>query len=244
VKEVALRGSLHEGKALLGLIGGDPRALRRTAQALVREGLEGVVWAEPHPRGRFRGRVVPLAGRTELLEAFGGILASVSVQSFAQVNPPAAGALFQEAKALAGKGRRALELYAGSGVLSLFLAEAFQEVVAIEISKDAIRRGERDRVRLGVENLRFHRGDVREAAPFGAFDLVAVDPPRSGLSQEVLNYLLSTRPERILYIACDPATWARDVGRLVQEGYRLDFVRPYDFFPFTHHVEILSLLLA
>ncbi|MER3556991.1 MAG: RNA methyltransferase, partial [Thermus sp.] len=87
-------------------------------------------------------------------------------------------------------------------------------------------------------------GDVREAAPFGAFDLVAVDPPRSGLSQEVLNYLLSTRPERILYIACDPATWARDVGRLVQEGYRLDFVRPYDFFPFTHHVEILSLLLA
>lgn len=244
VEEVALRGSLHEGKALLGLIGGKPRALRRTAQALVREGLAGVVWAEPHPKGRFRGRVMPLAGRRELLEAFGGVLASVSVQSFAQVNPLAAGALFQEAQALAGEGKRALELYAGSGVLSLLLSQAFQEVVALEINKDAIRRGEKDKARLKVENLRFHRGDVREAAQFGAFDLVAVDPPRSGLSREVLGYLYSTRPKRILYIACDPATWARDVGRLLKEGYRLRFVRPYDFFPFTHHVEVLSLLEA
>lgn len=242
VEEVALRGSLYEGKALLGLIGGDPKALKRAARALVREGLEGVVWAEPHPRGRFRGRVIPLAGRTELLEDFGGVLASVSVQSFAQVNPLAAGALFQEAQALAGEGERALELYAGSGVLSLFLSRGFREVVAVEISKDAVSRGQRDKARLGVENLRFHRGDAREAARFGAFDLVAVDPPRAGLSREVLEYLVSSRPGRILYIACDPATWARDVGRLSQEGYRLLFVRPYDFFPFTHHVEVLSLL--
>jgi tRNA (uracil-5-)-methyltransferase len=93
-----------------------------------------------------------------------------------------------------------------------------------------------------VENLRFHRGDAREAGGLGAFDLVVLDPPRGGLAPEVRAYLKESRPREILYVACDPATWARDVGELVRAGYGLAFVRPYDFFPFTHHVEVLSLL--
>nr|WP_277621208.1 methyltransferase domain-containing protein [Thermus arciformis] len=241
-EEVALRGSLLEGKVLLGLIGGSPEALKRPAKALVREGFAGVVWAEPSPKGRFRGRVTPLAGERTLLEAFGPLTATVSVESFAQVNPPAMGLLLKEARGLVLGGKRALELYAGSGLLSLLLSPRYQEVVAVEISKEAVRRGEMDRKRLGVENLRFHRGDVREAAGLGAFDLVVVDPPRAGLSPEVRAYLKETRPREVLYVACDPSTWARDVGELAREGYRLAFARPYDFFPFTHHVEVLSLL--
>jgi tRNA (uracil-5-)-methyltransferase len=242
VEEIALRGSLLEGKVLLGLIGGSPEALKRPARALVQEGFAGVVWAEPSPKGRFRGRVRPLQGETTLLEAFGPITATVSLESFAQVNPLAAGLLLEEARDLVQGGERALELYAGSGLLSLLLAPRFQEVVAVEISKEAVRRGERDKARLGVENVRFHRGDAREARRFGRFDLVVLDPPRAGLSEEVRAYLLQSRPEEVLYIACDPATWARDVGELVRGGYELAFARPYDFFPFTHHVEVLSLL--
>ncbi|WP_117237348.1 class I SAM-dependent RNA methyltransferase [Thermus sediminis] len=242
VEEVALRGSFLEGRVLLGLIGGSPEALKRPAKALVQEGFAGVVWAEPSPRGRFRGRVRPLHGEAALLEAFGPLTATVSVAGFAQVNPLAAGLLLDEARDLAQGGGRALELYAGSGLLSLLLAPKFNEVVAIEISKEAVGRGERDRARLGVENVRFHRGDAREAPRFGAFDLVVLDPPRAGLSPEVRAYLLQSRPKAILYIACDPATWARDVGELSKGGYVLAFARPYDFFPFTHHVEVLSLL--
>ncbi|GLV47801.1 RNA methyltransferase [Thermus sp. LT1-2-5] len=242
VEEVVLRGSLLEGKVLLGLIGGSLEALKRPAKALVKEGFAGVVFGEPSPKGRFRGRVTPLHGERTLLERFGPLTATVSVESFSQVNPLAAGDLLAEAGGLVQGGKRALELYAGSGLLSLLLAPRYGEVVAVEVSKEAVRRGEADRKRLGVENLRFHRGDVREATRFGRFDLVVVDPPRAGLTPEVRAYLLESRPREILYLACDPATWARDVGALAQGGYRLAFVRPYDFFPFTHHVEVLSLL--
>ncbi len=242
VEEVALRGSLLEGKVLLGLVGGVPEALKRPAKALLQEGFAGVVWAEPSPKGRFRGRVTPLAGERTLLEAFGPLKATVSVESFSQVNPLAAGALLEEARTLVSGGRRALELYAGSGLFSLLLSPRYEEVVAVEISKEAVRRGEMDRKRLGAENVRFLRMDARKAEALGAFDLVVVDPPRAGLPPEVRAYLLKARPREILYVSCDPATWARDVGEFVREGYRLAFARPYDFFPFTHHVEVLSLL--
>ncbi|MCS7195554.1 MAG: RNA methyltransferase [Meiothermus sp.] len=241
--EVALRASLYEGRVLVALVGGAPRPLRRDAQALLREGVAGVVWAEASPKGRFRGLVRPLGGEVGLLEEFGGVCATVSVQSFAQVNPRAAGRLYQEAARLAGSGRKAVELYAGSGVLSLHLAPRFEEVVAVEISRDAVGRGEADRRRMGVENLVFHRDDARVLPRLLPAELVAVNPPRAGLSAEVVRALLEGRPERVLYIACDPVTWARDVGRLVQGGYRLAFARPYDFYPFTHHVEVLSLLV-
>lgn len=242
LEEVVLRGSVYEHKVQVGFIGGQARFFKQTAQALVQEGMAGVVWAEQSPRGRFRGRIQHLAGATDLLEDFGGVLSTVNVQSFAQVNPKAAGLLFREATRLVAPAHKAVELYAGSGVLSLHLAPLFGEMVAIEINRNAVKRGEADRDRLGVQNLVFKQDDARVLAKHLPADLVLVDPPRAGLSPEVLAGLLEGRPTQILYIACDPATWARDVGRLVQAGYRLRFVRPYDFYPFTHHVEVLSML--
>lgn len=242
VEEVVLRGSLYENRAQVGFIGGFARFFKRTAQALVQEGIAGVVWAEASPKGRFRGGVQHLAGETGLLEDLGGVLSTVNVGSFAQVNPKAAGLMFQEAAQIVGGGGRALELYAGSGVLSLHLAHHLEHITAIEISRDAVKRGEADAARLGAGNVEFKREDARIFAKFLPADLVMVDPPRAGLSEEVLKGLLEHEPGRILYISCDPATWARDVGKLVQGGYKLTFARPYDFYPFTHHVELLSLL--
>lgn len=242
LEEVVLRGSIYEQKVQVGFIGGTARYFEKTAQALVQEGIAGVVWGESSPKGRFRGQVRHLAGATHLLEDFGGVLSTVNVQSFAQVNPKAAGLMFQEAASVVEPGHKAVELYAGSGVLSLHLAPLFSEMVAIEINRSAVRRGEADRDRLGVQNLVFKQDDARVLARHLPADLVMVDPPRSGLAPEVLASLLQEKPRQILYIACDPATWARDLGRLVQGGYRLRFVRPYDFYPFTHHVEVLSLL--
>ncbi|MCL6527533.1 MAG: RsmD family RNA methyltransferase [Thermaceae bacterium] len=240
--EVVLRGSLYENRTQVGFVGGEPRFFQRTAQALVQEGVAGVIWAEASPKGRFRGRMRALAGETGLLEDFGGVLSSVSVGSFAQVNPKAAGLLFQEAAQIVGEGERALELYAGSGVLSLHLASRFHQIFAIEINREAVGRGETDAARLGAQNIVFKREDARIFARFLPAELVMVDPPRAGLSEEVLQGLLEHRPQGILYIACDPATWARDLGKLVRGGYTLVFARPYDFYPFTHHVEVLSLL--
>jgi len=243
VEEVAIKGSLKEGRALAALIGASPGKLKRAAAALVESGLAGVWWAAPDPRGRFRGRLVHIAGKAILMEDFGGVLAPVDPVSFSQVNPPAAGALYREAASLAGEGARAVELYAGVGVLSLHLARRFQEVRAVEINWRSVQLGAKNARKQGVENLTFVRDDAKNLEKFLPADLVALDPPRAGLSKEMRKALIEKGPEKLLYIACDPATWARDVGELVKKGgYELTFVRPYDFFPYTHHVEVLSFL--
>jgi 23S rRNA (uracil1939-C5)-methyltransferase len=69
-----------------------------------------------------------------------------------------------------------------------------------------------------------------------------LDPPRAGLSQDVVRSVLLARAPKVVYVSCDPATWARDVAKLVRGGYTITFVQPWDFYPQTSHVEVLSLL--
>lgn len=242
VREVAIRGSLHEGRAAAGLLGEMRGPYERLARRLVDSGLAGVSWGLRKPGVRFRAASKVLAGNGELLEDFGGVLASVTVRSFAQVNPEAAGLLYQDAASIAGEGKRAIDLYAGSGVLALHLANAYERVEAVEISEDAVKRGQGDARRLQAHAVKFRRGDARTVARYFPADLVAVNPPRSGIDAPVLKALGEGAPARILYVSCDPPTWARDVGRLAAHGYRVTFARPYDFYPYTHHVEMLSLL--
>jgi 23S rRNA (uracil1939-C5)-methyltransferase len=242
VEEVVFRASRHEGRVLVGLLGRKVVIAERLARVLEGADVAGVVWGEPDERGRFRGRSQVLSGEDRLLEDFGGVLATVTVQSFSQVNPLASGVLYREAVTIAGAGERAVELYAGSGVLGFHLASMFGEIQAIEISADAVRRGEADARRLGARGVTFHRGDARGARRVLPADVVVVNPPRAGLGQEVITLLATSAQPRIVYVSCDPSTWARDVGRLGEHGYKLSFARPYDFYPFTHHVEVLSLL--
>ncbi|MCA1832962.1 MAG: class I SAM-dependent RNA methyltransferase [Actinomycetota bacterium] len=241
IEEVVLRASLHAKGVLAGLIGERKANTDRIARALEDGGVAGVIWAEPDPIGRFRGRTRLLNGAERLIEDF-GVHATVAVQSFSQVNPLAARGLYREAAELAGTGERAIDLYAGAGVLGLHLAGSFKEVIAVEINADAVRRGEADARRLGAGTLTFHRGDARSARHFLPADVLVVDPPRAGLTKEVAGLISENSPARIVYVSCDPTTWARDVRRLCQTGYGLTFARPYDFYPFTHHVEVLSLL--
>ena len=242
VSELALRGSLHEDAAQLGIIGGKARFFRQAAAALVDAGLAGVWWGAADPRGRFRGPTRFLAGKETLLERYNHVEAQIDVVSFAQVNPAAAAALYAEAAALAGSGGHALELYGGSGVFGFHLAAGYERVTVTDLNRRSIEKGRADAARLGLTNVRFARADAREAARFGPAELVVLDPPRAGLARETLAALLEMKPKKIVYVACDPATWARDVARLSERGYGLEFVRPYDFFPYTHHVEVLSYL--
>ena len=240
--EVVFRGSLHEDRVVVGLLGDRTQRLERLARTLHGAGITGITWGETDARGRFRGRSKLLEGKATLLEDLGGILVSVSVDAFSQVNPLAASALFRDAADAAGGGTKALDLYAGSGIMGMHLARTFDEVVAVEISPDAVKQGRKDARRLGIENLTFDHADARTAARFFPADLVVVDPPRAGLSEGTVSLLVRQQPGRIIYISCDPSTWARDVGTLTASGYALTLARPYDFYPFTHHVEVLSVL--
>ncbi len=242
VREVVIRGN-DRNQALVALISrGSARLLLDLAHELVRKGIAGVAYAEHDTRGRFRRGSERLAGERRLLQEFGDFELTVSADGFAQPNAAAAGTLYRDLRDMVAFGTVAHDLYAGGGGISFHLSGKFDEVVAFEIDRGSVNRGKADAKRLGIDNVDFRRGDVR-ADEFGhRADLITADPPRAGLSKEVRAAINASTVRQFVYVACDPATWARDVADLVHSGWKLEFVRPYDFYPHTHHVEVLSRL--
>lgn len=240
--EITLRGSFLTGEVLACLIGKDsPNRFRSAVKHLRDLGVSGISYAFASLEGRFRAGTEPLFGEETILEQYGDFALSVSASGFAQINPQAASNLYKKVQTLAGTGNLAVDVYGGSGTLGLHLTKLFKSVQVIEINPEAITRGQADQKRLGIENLSFTRGDAARLEGIFA-DCIALDPPRAGLSQDVVQSLLLARAPKLLYISCDPATWARDVAKLVRGGYRLTHAQPWDFYPQTSHVEVLSLL--
>lgn len=166
---------------------------------------------------------------------------------FAQVNLDQNRALVAAVLAAANLrgGERLLDLYCGMGNFSLPLARRCAEVVGVEDYAPAIAQAKVNARKNGLGNTRFlarpAAGALTALSSGSGFDLVLLDPPREG-AHEVCRELLASRVSRILYVSCDPATLARDLKALVQQGYRLASSRPFDFFPQTHHIESLSVL--
>lgn len=142
--------------------------------------------------------------------------------------------------------RRVLDLYCGMGNLSLPVAGQVDEVVGVEEFAPAIAKARLNAETNGIANAAFHRLPAEGAATSltassGSFDMVMLDPPRSG-AYEVVKELLTLRPRHILYVSCEPPTLARDLQPLLHGGYGLVWSRPYDLFPQTHHIESVTLL--
>jgi 23S rRNA (uracil1939-C5)-methyltransferase len=149
--------------------------------------------------------------------------------------------LHAECESLAGK--RIADVYAGVGVLGLFLADEAREVVAIEPDPLAVEAGLATARLWGLTNVRFRQETAEQALPAaGDFDVVLVDPPRSGLSDDVLQYLGTERPPLILYISCLAESLARDLTGLIGAGYDVTHLELFDFYPQTYHVELLAVL--
>lgn len=239
-RELVVRAN-DEGEALLAIVTSAPaRKLLPLAHALVNAGLAGVASAPYDPRGRFRQGVERLAGRRTILQRLGDLELTVNASSFAQPNAEAAGALYRTLVEWAGRGRHAWELFAGGGAIALHLAGSFEVVTAVEVDRSAIARGEGDAARLDLNNVRFVRADARTAPLPEDADVLIVDPPRAGLAAELRADIAAAGVPRLLYVSCDVATWARDVADLEQKGYRLTRLEPFDFYPHTHHLEVLS----
>src|SRR5690554_6247249 len=210
-RELVIRAN-DDGEALLALVTTAPaRKLLPLAHALVNAGVAGVSSAPYDPRGRFRRGVERLAGRRHILQRIGQFDLTVNANSFAQPNAEAAGALYRTLVEWAGRGSHAWELYAGGGAIALHLAASFDVVTAVEMDRSAIARGEGDAARLELANVRFIRADARTAPVPSDADVLIVDPPRAGLSAELRAQIAEAGIERLLYLSCDAATWARDV---------------------------------
>ncbi|RJQ20047.1 MAG: class I SAM-dependent RNA methyltransferase [Nitrospiraceae bacterium] len=138
------------------------------------------------------------------------------------------------------KGKRVLDLYSGAGNFSLPLASD-AEVVAVEENPHAIEDGRRNAEINKIETCRFIKSSAEDFNAAGRFDIVILDPPRTGISNSVMEKLSALIPERIVYISCNPATFARDLREL-HKAYDIGSVRMIDLFPQTFHIESLALL--
>jgi 23S rRNA (uracil1939-C5)-methyltransferase len=174
----------------------------------------------------------------------GGVELRAPAHAFTQVNWPVNRALVQAVLDAAAQRsvRTFLDLYCGAGNFSLPLLARGLKGVGIESSKEAIAAAKRAASAHQLSFARFIAGDVQRALAklprAERFDLVVLDPPRSG-AREILPEILRLAPPHIAYCACDPVTQARDLRALCDAGYSLVEVTGFDMFPQTHHFESL-----
>ena len=179
----------------------------------------------------------------------------ISPLSFYQVNPEQTQKLYSLAMNyahLTGK-ETVWDLYCGVGTISLFMARRAKKVCGVEIIPEAIENAKQNAARNGIKNAEFFVGKAEEVLPSYVqarkaagedpdIDVICVDPPRKGCDSKCLQTILEIRPERVVYVSCDPATLARDLRILADGGYKLRKVRPVDQFGHTVHVEAVCLL--
>jgi 23S rRNA (uracil1939-C5)-methyltransferase len=190
-----------------------------------------------------------LWGREHITESLSGVGFQVSANSFFQTNTRQAERLFAiVAAACELEGTETLlDLYSGTGAISLLLARRVRTVYGIEVAAAAVADAIRNARANGIENCTFLAGEVRHVLPDLVrqgvrASVVVADPPRAGFHPKALSALAALAPARIVYVSCNPSTLARDVGELARQGYRLDWVQPVDMFPQTPHIEAVARL--
>jgi 23S rRNA (uracil1939-C5)-methyltransferase len=193
------------------------------------------------------GTSVTLVGNDYLFERVADYHYRVSAGSFFQVNTAGAEALVESvAEYLSLRPHQTLlDLYSGVGLFSVALATQAAQVVAVEANPVAAADAYFNVDAAGLDNVQIVNRDVAQA--LNGLDervhAVIADPPRSGCGPDVIRRLASLRPDRFVYVACDPATLARDARVIVENGYSLAEVQPFDLFPQTYHIECVALFV-
>ncbi|MCL2568705.1 MAG: 23S rRNA (uracil(1939)-C(5))-methyltransferase RlmD [Oscillospiraceae bacterium] len=197
-----------------------------------------------------RGKFLTLWGDEHLTDTLSGLHFRLSPLSFFQVNPAQAERLYAQALTyanLTGK-EVVLDLYCGTGTITLLLAKHAKHAIGAEIVAEAIRDARENAEANDISNVEFLLADaaiVSETLKSRALtpDVVVVDPPRKGLAPEVIDQIADLAPERVVYVSCDPATLARDLGLFATLGYVTTEVTPVDMFPRCAHVECVAQLV-
>lgn len=193
--------------------------------------------------------MIHAAGAEYLEDVTCGIKHKVMPLSFRQVNPEQTERLYTTAVELAGLSGNEIvfDAYCGAGVLSLLLALRAKKVYGVEIVRQAIDAALANTKDNGISNAEFICGECEKMYPKLIEkgikpDVIVVDPPRKGCDASVLEAFAYAGPKRIVYISCNPATLARDIKILAENGYMLSTVQPIDMFPQTGHVETVILM--
>ena len=173
----------------------------------------------------------------------------ISSKSFYQINPVQTEKLYNlaiEAAGLTGK-ELVVDAYCGIGTIGIVAASAAKEVIGVELNKDAVRDAVTNAKVNGEKNIHFYNNDagkfmVQMASQNAHADVVFMDPPRSGSTEEFMDAVAILNPDRIVYVSCNPETLARDLAYFKKKGYRAEKAWAVDQFPMTGHCETICLL--
>ena len=186
-----------------------------------------------------------LYGKDHIIDEFDGIKVKISLKSFYQVNRNQMLKLYGLIKELSEVKNTdgVLDLYCGIGTISLYMARFAKKVYGVEIVKEAVENAKDNAKLNNIDNAEFVLADASKDMDQYLInkDLVIVDPPRKGISRELISSLIKNNVPKIVYVSCNPATLARDL-ELLKEYYDISDIHPVDMFPFTVHTECVVAL--
>ena len=169
----------------------------------------------------------------------------ISKNSFFQVNQVITEKIYNEIRSNIEKinPKNVLDLYCGTGTIGIYIADLVKNVIGIEVIKDAVLDANFNKELNNIDNISFILGKVEDKIKDikDNIDLIIVDPPRSGLDKKVIPVINKLKAKNIIYVSCNPITLVRDL-KLLKDNYNIEYIKPYDMFPNTYHVESISVL--
>lgn len=177
-------------------------------------------------------------GKKYITEVIDGVSYTISPDSFFQVNYESMKHLYDIVKEYSGHGNKLLDLYCGTGTIGIYLKDNFKSITGIEVNRSSINNANINKDINNLDNIKFILGDSKIASK-DDYDVIIVDPPRNGLSHEVINYLNKTN-SKIIYVSCNLITLKRDIDEL--NNYKITKLSIVNMFPRTKHVETVVLM--
>ena len=248
LRHLVVRG--FEGRYQCTLVTGEEQLPQELIDDLLQ--LEGLVslWQSIQTAKKtpdiFGPKMILLGGQRSLTMHLHGLRIPISPRSFFQLNTAQAANLYACIDAMVEPGcKRIVEAYSGIGGISMYLKDKAEEVIGIEIIKDAVLDARKAAERNGIHNVEFICADAADKLTYlskkKSIDVLVVDPPRSGLDDLMLETMLRSRITKIIYVSCNPSTLAKNLA-VLSERYEVRQIVPFDMFPHTANLETVVLL--
>lgn len=255
LRHLVLRKAKNNGQLLINIVtntfNGDPCLFDPLVEELG-EFAQSVYWTQNGRRSDavLADKLTLLYGKENITEKLqvGGkdFYFNISPFSFFQTNSAGAERLYNEILRLLAPSKDdvLLDLYCGTGTIGICMADRVKKIIGIEQVSQAVENAEENALLNNIPNAEFFacpaEAWVKENG--SAFDAVIVDPPRSGLTNDIIKFLLGSGTKKIIYVSCNPSTLARDLSFLTGGGYSVKEIVPVDMFPHTYHVECIALI--
>lgn len=256
LRHVVVRKGWYSGEVMVVLVTTAAKFPEQNLLAReIRANLPDVISVVRNINNQFKGpvfgnEILLLAGQEIIREQVGDLHFLISPTSFFQVNSQQTVLLYDQVLTYAALNgvETVLDVYCGTGTISLMLAQHAARVIGLEVHRQATEDAAANARLNGMTNVEFITGRAEERLPElveqGIMpDVVVVDPPRKGVEKQALQAIAGMAPRRIVYVSCDPASLARDLQYLSERGYRPVQVQPVDMFPQTRHVECVVLIV-